>query len=202
MRQPTAAIAPAVESISLSIASLRGQRVILDADLAALYGVEIRRLNEQIKRNLERFPTDFMFRLTAEEFDSLRSQFATLKSGRGQHRKYLPYAFTEHGAIMAAMVLASPRAIEVSVYVVRAFVRLREAALQHKDLAERLSALEEKAESLAMQHDSLSRNTRNQLRQVFEALRELMTPPDPPKRPIGFINPEDTGKKPQARRKG
>jgi len=195
MRQPTAAIAPAVESISLSIASLRGQRVILDADLAALYGVEIRRLNEQIKRNLERFPTDFMFRLTAEEFDSLRSQFATLKSGRGQHRKYLPYAFTEHGAIMAAMVLASPRAIEVSVYVVRAFVRLREAALQHKDLAERLSALEEKAESLAMQHDSLSRNTRNQLRQVFEALRELMTPPDPPRRPIGFVHHEEKGKK-------
>jgi phage regulator Rha-like protein len=151
---------PAVESISLSIASLRGQRVILDADLAALYGVETRRLNEQIKRNLDRFPADFMFRLTAEEFDSLRSQLATLKTGRGQHRKYLPYAFTEHGAIMAAMVLASPRAVEVSVYVVRTFVRLREAALQHKDLAKRLDALEEKTEALAMQHDAFSRNTR------------------------------------------
>jgi phage regulator Rha-like protein len=188
--------APAVESISLSIAAVRGQRVILDADLAALYGVEIRRLNEQIKRNLDRFPGDFMFRLTAEEFDSLRSQFATLKSGRGQHRKYLPYAFTEHGAIMAAMVLASPRAVEVSVYVVRAFVRLREAALQHKDLAERLSSLEEKTESLAMQHDAFSRNTRAQLRQVFEALRELTTPPETAKRPIGFVTHEEKKNKP------
>jgi phage regulator Rha-like protein len=182
---------PAVESISLSIASLCGQRVILDADLAALYGVETRRLNEQIKRNLARFPADFMFRLTAEEFDSLRSQFATLKTGRGQHRKYLPYAFTEHGAIMAAMVLASPRAEEVSVYVVRAFVRLREAALQHKDLPKRLDALEEKTESLTMQHDAFSRNTRTQLRQVFEALRELTVPSEPAKRPIGFMPPDE-----------
>lgn len=183
--------APAVESIALSIASLRGQRVILDADLAALYGVEIRRLNEQIKRNLDRFPADFMFRLTADEFDSLRSQFATLKTGRGQHRKYLPYAFTEHGAIMAATILSSPRAVQVSVYVVRAFVRLREAALQHKDLADRLSSLEEKTESLAMQHDTFSRNTRAQLHQVFEALRELTIPPETPKRPIGFVTHED-----------
>jgi phage regulator Rha-like protein len=188
--------APAVESISLSIASLRGQRVILDVDLAALYGVETRRLNEQIKRNLDRFPADFMFRLTAEESDSLRSQFATLKTGRGQHRKYLPYAFTEHGAIMAAMVLASPRAVEVSVYVVRAFVRLREAALQHKDLAKRLDSLEEKTESLAMQHDTFSRNTRAQLRQVFEALRELTLPPEPAKLPIGFVQPEEKKNKP------
>ncbi len=194
--------APAVESISLSIASLRGQRVILDADLAALYGVETKRLNEQIKRNAARFPADFMFQLTAEEFDSLRSQSATLKPGRGQHRKYLPYVFTEHGAIMAAMVLASPRAVEVSVYVVRAFVRLREAALQHKDLAERLTSLEDKTEALAMQHDTFSRNTRNQLRQVFDALRELTTPPEPAKRPIGFVTPQEKkdGSK-QARKK-
>lgn len=196
MSAPALPPMPAVESISLSIASLRGQRVILDADLAALYGVEIRRLNEQIKRNLDRFPADFMFRLTAEEFDSLRSQFATLKTGRGQHRKYLPYAFTEHGAIMAAMVLASPRAVQVSVYVVRAFVRLREAALKHKDLATRLDSLEEKTEALAMQHDALSRNTRAQLRQVFEALRELTVPPEPAKRPIGFVPHEEKKGKP------
>jgi hypothetical protein len=186
--------APAVESISLSIAALRGQRVILDADLAALYGVETKRFNEAVKRNAARFPADFMFQLTAEESDSLRSQFATLKTGRGQHRKYLPYVFTEHGAIMAAMVLASPRAVEVSVYVVRAFVRLREAAVLHKDLAERLSSLEEKTEGLAMSHDTFSRNTRAQLRQVFDALRELTTPPEPPaqpKRPIGFVTHED-----------
>jgi ORF6N domain len=191
--------APAVESISLSIAALRGQRVILDADLAALYGVETKRFNEAVKRNAARFPADFMFQLTAEESDSLRSQFATLKTGRGQHRKYLPYVFTEHGAIMAAMVLASPRAVEVSVYVVRAFVRLREAAVLHKDLAERLASLEEKTESLAMSHDTFSRNTRAQLRQVFDALRELTTPPEPPaqpKRPIGFVTPQDKPSKP------
>jgi len=185
--------APAVESISLSIAALRGQRVILDSDLAALYGVETKRFNEAVKRNAARFPADFMFQLTAEESDSLRSQIATLKTGRGQHRKYLPYVFTEHGAIMAAMVLNSPRAVEVSVYVVRAFVRLREAAVLHKDLAERLSSLEDKTEALAMSHDTFSRNTRNQLRQVFEALSEL-TPPDSPKRHIGFVGPEDKSK--------
>ena len=189
-------VAPAVESISLSIAALRGQRVILDSDLAALYGVETKRFNEQVKRNAARFPVDFMFQLTPEESDSLRSQIATLKTGRGQHRKYLPYVFTEHGAIMAAMVLNSPRAVEVSVYVVRAFVRLREAAVQHKDLAERLSGLEEKTESLAMQHDTFSRNTRAQLKQVFDALRELMTPPEPPKRPIGFVTHKDKPTKP------
>ncbi len=189
---------PAVESIALSIAALRGQRVILDGDLAALYGVETKRFNEQVKRNAARFPADFMFQLTAEEADSLRSQIATLKTGRGQHRKYLPYVFTEHGAIMAAMVLNSPRAVEVSVYVVRAFVRLREAALLHKDLADRLSSLEDKTEALAMSHDTFSRNTRNQLRQVFDALHELTMPPDPPKRPIGFLPLED---KPQGRAK-
>jgi hypothetical protein len=182
--------APAVESISLSIAALRGQRVILDSDLAALYGVETKRFNEQVKRNAARFPSDFMFQLTAEEFDSLRSQFATSNAGRGG-RRYFPYAFTEHGAMMAAMVLNSPRAVEVSVYVVRAFVRLRQAAVLHQDLADRLSSLEEKTEALAMSHDTFSRNTRNQLRQVFDALRELTTPPEPPQRPIGFVHPKD-----------
>jgi hypothetical protein len=195
--------APAIESISLSITALRGQRVILDSDLAALYGVETKRFNEAVKRNTARFPADFMFQLTAEEADSLRSQFATLKTGRGQHRKYLPYVFTEHGAIMAAMVLNSPRAVEVSVYVVRAFVRLREAAVVHKDLAQRLSSLEEKTESLSMQHDTFSRNTRAQLKQVFEALRELMTPPEPPtppKRPIGFVTHEEKSKSKASKR--
>lgn len=201
MSAPVSA-SPAVESISLSIASLRGQRVIMDADLAALYGVETKRFNEQVKRNLDRFPADFMFQLDAREFDSLRSQFATLKTGRGQHRKYLPYAFTEHGAIMAATILNSPRAVEVSVYVVRAFVRLREAATLHKDLAERLDLLEEKTESLAMQHDTFSRNTRNQLRQVFEALRELTVLPEPAKRPIGFVTHEEKKKPPGSKAAG
>ena len=191
---------PAIQSISLAITALRGQRVILDSDLAALYGVETKRFNEQIKRNGARFPVDFMFQLTPEEFDSLRSQFATLKTGRGQHRKYLPYAFTEHGAIMAAMVLASPRAVQVSVYVVRAFVRLRQAASLHEDLAKRLAELEMKTESIELSHDTFSRNTRAQLKQVFDAIRELMTPPEPSKRPIGFVPPQDKSKGPKAAR--
>lgn len=177
---------------------MRGARVLLDSDLAALYEVQTKRFNEAVRRNLIKFPADFMFQLTAKEWADLRSQSATLDAapgGRGQHRKYLPYAFTEHGAIMAANLLSSPRAIEVSVYVVRAFVRMRELAATHGDLAQRLAELEEKTEALAMNHDTFSRNTRSQLKQVFDALRELMTPPDPPKRPIGFIAPEDKGSK-------
>ena len=192
----------APEAITLRIATVRGQRVLLDADLAALYDVPTKRFNEAVKRNLTRFPADFMLQLSADEWAASRSQFATLNAagtvagtGRGQHRKYLPYAFTEHGAIMAATILSSPRAIEVSGYVVRAFVRMRELAATHADLAKRLAELEDKTEALAMSQDTFSRNTRTQLKQVFDALRELMTPPDPPKRPIGFINPEDKGKK-------
>jgi hypothetical protein len=105
----------AVDAIAERIALLRGQRVIVDADLAALYGVATKRLNEQVRRNAQRFPADFMFQLAPQEWEALRSQFATLKSGRGQHRKYLPYAFTEHGAIMAATVLNSSHAVEVSI---------------------------------------------------------------------------------------
>lgn len=187
----TDTVPAAVESIALSIATVRDQRILLDSDLAQLYGVETKRLNEQVRRNGARFPGDFMFQLTAEEFAALRSQFATLKTGRGQHRKYMPYVFTEHGAIMAAMVLGSPRAVEVSVYVVRAFVRLREVLASNRELALRLDDLEEKTEALALQHDSFAHNTRAQLKQVFETIRQLMTPPDPPKRPIGFVTTEE-----------
>ena len=186
----------ALPGIAVSIRTLREQRVILDSDLAALYGVETKRFNEQIKRNLGRFPTDFMFRLSSEEFESLRSQFATLKTGRGQHRKYLPFAFTEHGAIMAATILNSPRATEVSVYVVRAFVRLREVLASNKELSKRLDDLERTTEARALQHDQFARNTRVQLKQVFDAIRELMTPPElPKKRPIGFVTGEEKPKK-------
>ena len=186
-----------LEAITQRIIVLREQKVLIDADLAALYGVQTRRLNEQVRRNKARFPEDFIFELTAEEFADLKSQFAT--SSWGGRRK-LPLAFTEHGAIMAATVLNTPRAVEVSVYVVRAFVRLRELVGSHRELATRLDDLEQKTEALAMQQDTFSRNTRNQLKQVFEALRELMTPPDPPSRSIGFVEPEDTGKKWHARR--
>lgn len=190
----------APEAITLRIASARGHRVIVDADLAALYGVETKRFNEAVKRNLAKFPADFMFQLTTDEFAALRSQFATSNHtpGRGG-RRYAPLVFTEHGALMAATILNSPRAVEVSVYVVRAFVRLRELALTHGDLAERLDELERKTDALAISNEAFSRQTRVQLKQVFDALRALMAPPDPPKRPIGFVTPEDKGKKSSTR---
>ena len=131
-----------------------------------------------------------MFQLESAEFEALRSQFATSNVGRGG-RRYAPFVFTEHGAIMAAMVPSSPRAVEVSVYVVRAFVHLREAAVQHKDLAARLAELEERTERLEMSHDSFSQNTRAQLKQVIDTLKEMMKQPEPAKRPIGFVVPED-----------
>lgn len=191
-----------LERIETRILIIRGQKVMIDADLAELYGVPTKRLNEQVKRNSARFPQEFMFRLTAAEKQEVVANcdhLAKLKFSRT-----LPYAFTEHGAIQAANVLASAQAVEMGIYVVRAFVKLREAAIEHRDLAKRLDALEEKTEALAMDHDSFSRNTRVQLRQVLDALRELMVPPDPPKRPIGFVPPEDKGaaKTPKARRKG
>ncbi len=171
----------AIEAITSRIVVLRGQRVMLDADLAALYGVTTKRLNEQVRRNLERFPSDFMFQLTNQEVAILRSQFATLKAGRGQHRKYLPYAFTEHGAIMAAMVLNSPRATEVSVYVVRAFVGLRDTLVAHKELAKRLDELESRLERKVTTHDQA-------IAGILDAIRQLMVPPEPnKKRRIGFV---------------
>ncbi|MFM9972270.1 MAG: ORF6N domain-containing protein [Burkholderiales bacterium] len=171
----------ATEAIASRILILRGQRVILDADLATLYGVETRRLNEQVRRNAERFPEDFVFPVTAAEFANLKSQFAT--SSWGGRRK-LPLAFTEHGAIMAAMVLQSPRATEVSVYVVRAFVQLRDTLIAHKDLARRLDQLESRIErGLATQDQAIAG--------ILDAIRQLMAPPPlPKKRPIGFIHDE------------
>ena len=180
-----------VEGIARAIIVVRGQKVLLDEDLAVLYGVETRRLNEQVRRNLQRFPADFMFQLTGPEYADLISRFATSKPGRGGRRK-LPLAFTEDGAIMAAAVLNSPRAVEVSIYVVRAFVHLREALASNKVLAAKLDALEQKTELLSLQHDTFAGNTRAQLKQVFAALRQLMAPPEPPKkRPIGFVTPKD-----------
>lgn len=126
---------------------VRGHRVLLDSDLAALYGVTTKS-SQAVGRNIARFPADFLLRLTEADTDSLRSQFGTLKTGRGQHRKYLPLAFTEHGAIMAATILNSPRAIEMSVYVVRAFLKLREVLASHSELARKLEALERSVASL------------------------------------------------------
>jgi len=185
---------PAVPALQPHIArhilSLRDQRVMLDAELAALYGVETKALVQAIKRNIERFPADFMFQLTAEEYSALRSQFVTSNIGRGG-RRYAPYAFTEQGVAMLSSVLNSPRAIAINIEIMRAFVQVRSMAATHQDLAQQLAELQDKTESLAMSHDTFSRNTRAQLKQVFDALRELMTPPDPPKRPIRFITPDD-----------
>jgi len=154
---------------------LRGQKVILDSDLAELYGVPVKRLNEQIKRNRERFPQDFMFQLSAEEQQSLRSQNATSKRGG---RRYLPYAFTEHGAIMAATVLNSERAVEMSVFVVRAFVRLREMLSTNQQLSGKIDELERRLDT----HDA-------SIQDLIEAIRELMEPPPASGRPIGFQLP-------------
>jgi hypothetical protein len=166
---------------------------LVDADLAVLYGVTTKRLNEQIKRNADRFPGDFMFKLDAAEKAEVVANCDHLQ--KLKFSKVLPYAFTEHGAIQAANVLASPQAVEMGIFVVRAFVRMRELAAVHADLAKRLDELEQKTEGLALAHDTFSRNTRLQLKQLFDAIRQLMTLPDPPKRPIGFVTPQEKGKK-------
>ena len=175
------------EDISSCIFTVRGQKVILDVDLARLYGVETKVLNQAIKRNIERFPPDFMFSVTKEESQaiySLRSQIVTLETdGRGRHRKYLPWAFTEHGAIMAATILRSPRAVEMSVYVVRAFVRMREELLTNAVVLKRLAQIDKKL----LEHDLV-------LRDIVEKLLPLLnapTEPEPPKRRIGFNPSQD-----------
>jgi ORF6N domain len=172
------------ELITERIFIVRGQKVILDSDLAALYEVPTGRFNEAVKRNAVKFPADFMWTLSAYEWASLRSQIATLNAGRGQHRKYLPNVFTEHGAIMAATLLNSPRAIDVSVYVVRAFVQQRELLASNKDLARQLRALEQRIEKKLGSHDQA-------IAGLIDTLRQLMAPADPPKRPIGFTVPTE-----------
>jgi len=132
-----------------------------------------------------------MFQLSAKEFENWRSQLVMSNPGAKMGLRRAPFAFTEHGALMAASVLNTPRAVEISLYVVRAFVRLRETLAAHKGLAAKLEELEQKTEALALRHDTLAANTRAQLRQVFDAIRELMSPPEPKRRPIGFIRPEE-----------
>jgi hypothetical protein len=160
------------EHIERNILLIRGHRVMQDTDLAILYGVPTKRLNEQVRRNKKRFPSDFMFQLTPEEVERLRSQFVTLKPGRGQHRKYRPYVFTEQGVAMLSSVLHSERAIQVNIAIMRAFVQLREMIGSNKGLARRLNELEKKYDS--------------QFRVVFEAIRELMTEPELKTKRIGF----------------
>jgi hypothetical protein len=136
-----------LEEVAGSILIVRGRRVILDRELAAIYGVETRVLNQAVRRNLERFPRDFMFQISREEAERSRSQIVILKSGRGRNMKYLPYAFTEHGAIQAANVLNSQRAVEMGIFVVRAFIRLREFIASNEELAKKIEAIERKQET-------------------------------------------------------
>jgi len=162
---------------------VRGRQVMLDEDLADLYGVETKRLLEQVKRNLARFPGDFMFQLNQEEAAALRSQIATSNAGRGG-RRYAPYAFTEQGVAMLSSVLRSKTAVAVNIAIMRAFVELRRAAADYAALEKRLDQLERDTSSKLGQHDE-------RLDEVFKALRQLIAPPVRPKRAIGFRIPED-----------
>jgi len=161
------------ERIEKTIVLIRGQKVIIDADLAELYGVTTGNLNKAVKRNIDRFPNDFMFQLTPEEYKSLRFRFGILKKGR--HSKYLPYAFTEQGVAMLSSVLRSKRAIEVNIAIMRAFVHLRKTLDSHAELARKLADLENRFES----HDE-------QIQAIFEVIRQLMAPPDKKVKKIGF----------------
>ena len=164
-----------VEQIESIILLIHGQKVILDADLAGLYGVETKILNKAVKRHLDRFPKDFMFQLTTEEAENLRFQIGTSSRIHGG-RRYLPYAFTEHGALMAANILKSKTAVSMSIYVVRAFIRMREELTSRRDLEERLDQIEK----ILLVHDA-------QLKELFEKIRPLLLPP--PEKPRKKIYP-------------
>jgi hypothetical protein len=172
------------KKVDSKVRIIRGQKVILDEDLAELYGVSVKRLNEQVKRNLRRFPADFIFRLSRIEHTNLRSQIATSSSIYGG-RRYLPQAFTEHGAIMAATVLNSKRAVEMSIFVVRAFVRMREALAMNQQVIAKLADLERRLEG----HDV-------DIQELVNALRQLMAPVQPNRRRIGFESPAGTSRDP------
>jgi hypothetical protein len=172
------ALAP-LERIERSIFLVRGHKVMLDFHLAALYGVETRNLNKAVKRNLGRFPLDFMFQLSADELDNLKFQIGTSSYTHGGRRKPVR-AFTEQGVAMLSSVLRSPRAVQVNIAIMRAFVRLREALSLHKELAHKLAELERKISG----HDKDIQN-------IFEAIRQLTTPAEPPRREIGFHIKED-----------
>ena len=164
-----------VERIEKAILQIRGQKMMLDADLAPLYGVETRVLVQAVKRNIDRFPPDFMFQLTQEEFTVLRSQSVTSSNWGG--RRYPPYAFTEQGVAMLSSVLRSQRAIQVNVEIMPTFVRLRQMLASHVELAGKLDALENKYDA--------------QLNVVFEAIKQLTTPPEPKRRRIGFLKEDE-----------
>jgi hypothetical protein len=164
-----------IEPVERRIYIIRGHRAMLDFDLASLYRVPAKVLNQAVKRNLDRFPEDFMFRLTNQEASSLRSQFVTLEKGRGRYPKYAPFAFTEHGVAMLSSVLRSKRAVQVNILIVRAFIRIREMLATHKALAARM----ERFESTQKRHASV-------INILAEEIQEMKRLPEPPKRRIGF----------------
>jgi ORF6N domain len=181
---------------NIRILTVREQKIVIDSDLAAVYGVTTKRLNEQFRRNRKRFPEDFAFQLSVEEYESLRAQIATLnedtlsdeskrsqnatlKLGRGQHRKYRPWAFTEHGALQVANILRSDRAIAMSVYVIRAFIELRERIAANTAILKRLAEIDK----ALLEHDTA-------LQDIYQKLLPLLAPPpEPPRRQIGFSAP-------------
>ncbi|MBI5742902.1 MAG: ORF6N domain-containing protein [Candidatus Niyogibacteria bacterium] len=166
-------IAIASERIISRIFLIRGKKVMLDQDLAELYEVETKALNQAVKRNLARFPIDFMFQLSKQETDIWRSQFVTLKDGRGQHRKYLPYVFTEQGVAMLSSVLNSDRAIQVNIQVIRTFTKLREFLATNKQLREKIESMEKKYDK--------------KLKEVFDVLKSLLIQEEKPRREMGFM---------------
>jgi len=168
------------EQVGALILLIRGQRVMLDSDLARLYDVEVRQLKRQVRRNAGRFPPDFMFALSKAEHASLRCQIGTLK--RGGHAKYLPYVFTEQGVAMLSSVLNSERAVQVNIAIMRAFVRMRGVLADHKELAGRLEAAERRLDG----HDAALGENAAEIRAVFEAIRRLMSPVQQPRPAIGF----------------
>jgi len=181
MMNPTALVL--TKKVATKILILRNQKVILDSDLAELYGVPVRQLNQQVKRNRDRFPSDFRFAITAAEYQNLRSQNVISSSAHGG-RRYLPHAFTEHGAIMAASVLNSKRAIEMSIFVVRAFVQMRQILAANQHIASKLTELESRLDG----HD-------DQIEELIEAIRELVSPLPANNRRIGFEAPSEPAKR-------
>ncbi len=168
-----AAVAPPDAAITGRIHHIRGQRVLLDRDLAELYGVQIKALKQAVRRNMERFPEDFMFELTLEEDRTLRSQFVTLK--QGEHTKYPPFAFTEHGILMLANVLRSEQAIAVSIHIIRVFNRMREVFHSPQHVLDKLKELDERISI----HDT-------EIQAIFDHLTELVSPTETARKPIGF----------------
>ena len=178
------------QTIEPKILTIRGQKVVLDTELARIYGVPTKVFNQAVKRNKNKFPADFMFQLAAEEYEHLRSQFATSNrsqfvTGSQRHRnpRYAPYVFTEHGAVMAANILRSQRAIQMSVFVVRAFIRMRQMLLEQRDLARKLAALEKELTARLDIHETA-------INEILGQIRRLLSPPsepEPQKKRIGFV---------------